>query len=161
MDSHMTTSKIIVYVVFAAATVAACGKSKKPETAPADIGSTGYVVDVPAGWTVKMDMDRFYSVEGAGGSGPQIIDQPSGSPGTLDVDIKNLCDGRTDVHKDAIGKSGYWYTCKGESKMMKGVVTTKIAAIVPRDGQGFFDCHLETDEDPAQALAICKSIHKK
>jgi len=152
----MMMNKALVLLV----AVAACGKAK-PKTDTVEIGSTGYVVDVPLGWTVTTDMPRFYSLEGGHG-GPQILEETSGTPGTVDEDVKAQCEGRSDIKKDTLSNGGFWFTCKGESKMAKGVQTTVIVVKAVKDGgKGFFDCHLETDQDPATTLDVCKSIRKK
>jgi len=138
--------------------VAACGGKKGSDTATVDLGTTGFVVDVPSGWTVDSPMQGFYGFKGGRG-GPQIMESQM-APGTVDDAAKTACEGRSDVQKGAVG-SGWWLTCKGESKMMKGVQTTMIVARIPKDDKSSFDCHLETDQDPAMALGICKSIRKK
>ena len=59
------------------------------------------------------------------------------------------------------GDDGVLVSCKGESQMVKGVVTTTFVVELPKGDKASFDCHLETDKDPASAIAICKSIRKK
>jgi hypothetical protein len=158
--------KTIIVVLLAAA---ACGKSDKSssggggggggETATIALGDSGFTVDAPKGWTVESQMKGFYDFKGGRG-GPQIMESQM-PPGTLDDAVKNDCDGRTVTGKDALPGGGWWLTCKGESKMVKGVQTTKILARIPKDDKTTFDCHYETDQDPALALGICKSIKKK
>src|SRR5205809_251697 len=149
--------KIITRSILVLAVLTACGK-KGSDTATVDLGSSGFVVDVPSGWTVESPMKGFYSFKGGRG-GPQIMESEM-APGAVDDGVKSQCEGRSDVQKGTVG-SGWWLTCKGESKMIKGVQTTVIVARLPKDDKTSFDCHLETDQDPALALGICKSIRKK
>ena len=155
--------------ILALVILAACSKGGNKdkagggETAPVDLGTSGYVVDAPKGWTVKSEMKGFYDFEDSGHmahGAPQIMESDMAAD-KLDDAVKTECEGRTDVQKGTIGTNGWWLTCKGESKMMKGVQTTKIRAVVPKDDKSSFDCHLETDQDVAQPLGICKSIRKK
>jgi hypothetical protein len=144
---------------------AGCGKSDSSksggggDTETVALGDSGFTVDVPKGWTVDAPMKGFYDFKGGRG-GPQIMESEMGI-GTLDETIKNHCDGRTVTGKDALPGGGYWLTCKGESKMVKGVQTTKVITRIPKDAKAVFDCHYETDQDADLALGICKSIKKK
>ncbi|HTR49699.1 MAG TPA: hypothetical protein VMJ10_03265 [Kofleriaceae bacterium] len=148
--------------LIAVVVVAACGnKSDKgggaAETETVALADTGYVIDVPKGTTVEVPMKGFYSFKGARGM-PQVLDSPGArSPD----DIANAeCEGRTDVKKEKLA-NGAAVTCKGPSKMLQGVTTTKILVDIAREPSGGFLCHLETDQDPSFALGICKSIRKK
>jgi len=149
--------------------VAACSKGGNKdkagggETQPVDLGTSGYVVDVPKGWTVESQMKGFYDFKDNGHmahNAPQVMEQDMAA-GTLDDAVKGRCEGRTDIQKGTLPNNGWWLACKGESKMMKGVQTTQIEVVLPKDDKSSFDCHLETDQDPAQPLGICKSIRKK
>jgi hypothetical protein len=166
----MTKTKITIAVLMFAAACSKGGDKDKGgggggggETTTVDLAASGYVVDVPKGWTVDSQMKGFYDFKDNGHmahGAPQIMesDMPAG---TVDDAVKSECDGRTDVQKGTFGANGWWVTCKGESKMMKGLQTTQIKAVLPKDDKSSFDCHLETDKDPAAVLAICKSIRKK
>lgn len=103
-------------------------------------------------------MKGFYSFKGAHGA-PQILDSP-GARSADDI-AKAECEGRTDVKKETLPNgAGAAVTCTGPSKAIAGVTTTKILVDIARPSGGFL-CHLETDQDPASALAICKSIRAK
>lgn len=132
------------------------GSSAVPPTP--SLGTTGYVVDVPKGWTIESPMDGFFELAG-GRPHPQIMVSPI-KPPSLDELVKSGCEGRTEVQKETLPGGGVFVSCKGESKMMKGVITTAFTVEVPYGDKGF-SCHLETDSDPAPAIAICKSIRKK
>jgi hypothetical protein len=138
------------------AIAAACGKGGGVETVP--LGETGYVVDVPKGWTIESEMKGFYGFKHQHGA-PQIMESPIPAP-SIDEIVKSRCEGREVVSKEALPSGGAIVTCKGESKMVKGITTTQIATYIPY-GDKSFSCHLETDRDPADAIAICKSIRKK
>ncbi|HEY1557381.1 MAG TPA: hypothetical protein VGF94_21245 [Kofleriaceae bacterium] len=149
-------TKLLALMVIAAA----CGKgaNKGVETETVALADTGYVVDVPKGWTVEVPMKGFYSFKGAHGA-PQILDSP-GARSADDIATAE-CAGRTDIKKETLPNgAGAAVTCAGPSKMVQGVTTTKILVDIARPTGGFL-CHLETDQDPASALAICKSIRKK
>jgi hypothetical protein len=151
--------------------VAACGSKKDGgtsgggggETQTVDLGTSGFVVDVPKGWTVETPMPNSYDFKDNGHmahGAPQIMEMQM-PVGSLDETVKGRCEGRSDVQKGTLPGNGFWATCKGESKMMKGVQTTEIVAAVPKDDKTHFACDVETDKDPAGPLAICKSIRKK
>jgi len=139
----------------------ACGKSSsgKVELEAVALGDTGYVVDVPKGWTVEVPMSGFFELKG-GRPHPQIMTAPA-PPSALDELVKSTCEGRGEIHKEQLAGGGVFVSCKGESKMVKGVTTTTFVVEVPKGDKASFDCHLETDQDPAPAIAICKSIRKK
>jgi hypothetical protein len=149
--------------VLASVVVLGCGKGDKgdskdaPETETIALGTTGYVVDVPKGWTVEVPMAGFFEFKG-GRPKPQIM-MTEGAPESLDDLVKGTCDGRPDIQKGTLA-NGVWVACKGESKMIKGVQTTQIAVQVKGEPKTF-DCHLETDKDVDVPLNICKSIRKK
>jgi hypothetical protein len=153
-----------IWIAAALLAVVACSKKSGSEggggggdTETVPLGSTGFVIDVPSGTKVESPMAGFYELKGHGH--PQIMESHSTAQSADEI-VKTWCEGRTDVQKGTL-TGGAWVTCKGESKMMKGVTTTKIIVNVAKDAQSGFDCHLETDQDPAEALAICKSIRKK
>jgi hypothetical protein len=155
----MTNQRLALFVCVIAA-AAAC----KTKHEVADIGSSGYVLDVPSGGKVATEMDRFYSVkDGNDRTVVQVVDSQS-SGGSVDDEVKSRCAGRSEINKGTIGSNGYWYSCKGASNVIKGskIVTTLIGAVVPHDdGKGAFECNQETDKDPEPALTACKSIRKK
>jgi|HubBroStandDraft_5_1064220.scaffolds.fasta_scaffold401139_2 hypothetical protein len=153
--SKLTASTLIV----AALAFAACGK-KQHELAPLDLGTTGYVVDAPKGWTVDSQMKGFYSFKG--GHGPQIMESSLGvSP--VDEVKQHHCGSRTVVDSGTLSNGGVFVACKGESEMLKGTTTTMIVVHVPYAGGDMksLSCNYETDSDPTDALAICKSMRKK
>jgi hypothetical protein len=149
-----------------ACVLAACGKGDKGggggggggETETVPLGTSGFVVDVPKGTKVDSPMQGFFDLKGHGL--PQIRTSHM-AIGTLDDEVKQRCEGKTDVQKGTLPGGGYFYTCKGESKMMKGVQTTTVVSQIPIDDHSSLTCDTETDKDPAQVLAICKSIKKK
>jgi hypothetical protein len=156
-------------ILFITILAAACGSKKDGssngggETEAVALGSSGFVADVPKGWTVNSDGPHFYDFKDGGRTAhnaPQIMESEMPA-GTVDDMAKSRCEGRSDIQKGTLPGNGFWVTCKGESKMMKGVQTTTVFVLVPKDDKAHFDCNLETDEDPARALAICKSIRKK
>jgi hypothetical protein len=109
-------------------------------------------------------MDRFYSAkDGNDHTVAQIIDsQASGE--SMDDAVKSRCAGRSEINKATIGSNGFWYSCKGESHVLKGstIITTVVGAVVPRDGgSGSLECNYETDRDADISLAVCKSLRKK
>src|SRR5580698_1344266 len=119
-------------LAFAAVMLVGCSKkdgdgaSKEPaETETVALGTTGYVVDVPKGWTVEVPMDGFFELKG-GRNKPQIMMTQSAAS-TPDELVKTYCDGRPDIQKGTLPGGGVWVACKGESKMVKGVQTTQIA----------------------------------
>jgi hypothetical protein len=158
--SKLTSSTLIVTALATALLCAACGKGGKHELAPLEIGATGYVVDAPKGWTVESPMKGFYSFKG--GKGPQIMESSVGvSP--VDEVKKNHCGTRTIVDSGTLPNGGVFVACKGESEMIKGVTTTMIVVHVPyaNGDMKSLSCDYETDADPAETLAICKSMRKK
>ncbi len=144
-------------VAAALSALAACGKGGA-STHTVALGDSGFVVDIPSDWKVESPMKGFYELEGGRG-GPQIMEAPVAA-GTGEQMIKSACEGRTELKQGTLPGGGYWFTCKGESKMIQGVTTTRIGVAVPKDDKSSFDCHLETDRDPELALGICKSIRK-
>ena len=142
--------------------VGACGKGgggggEKLKTV--DLGSTGYVIDVPDGWTVDVPMDGFFDFKG-GRPTPQVMTMPT-HVNTPDELVTSRCEGRTkDVKKETLPGGGSFVSCTGESKMIKGVTTTQIVVEVPK-GDEKFVCHLETDSKADLVAKICKSIRKK
>jgi hypothetical protein len=139
----------------------ACGKGGGGDTAKmktVDLGDTGYVIDVPDGWTVDMPMKGFFDFKG-GKPSPQVMISPTkASP--VDELATDRCEGRKDIKKETLPGGGAFVSCTGESKMMKGVTTTQIVAEIPK-GDESFTCHLETDKDTETVAKICKSIRKK
>jgi hypothetical protein len=146
----------LVCLVVAAA---ACGKKGSDKPKPIDLGSSGFTVDVPEGWEIDSPMKGFYDFKHQHGA-PQIMESEM-AVGNVDDAVKGQCEGRGEVQKGTLPGGGWWLTCKGESKMIKGVTTTQIVVRVPKDDKSSFDCHLETDQDPAPVLELCKSIKKK
>jgi len=141
--------------------VAACGKggggAAKMKTV--DLGDTGFVIDVPDGWSVEVPMKGFFDFKG-GRPAPQVMVSPSKAQ-SADELVTSHCEGRTtDVKKETLPSGGAFVSCKGESKMVKGVQTTQIVAEIP-NGEESFMCHLETDKDVETVSKICKSIRKK
>jgi hypothetical protein len=149
---------VIVLVAAACSKGGGGGGAGSPATQTVALGTTGYVVDVPNGWTVESPMDGFFELEG-GRPHPQIMRSPI-KPQALDELVKSRCEGRTVLQKETLPGGGVLVSCKGESKMMKGVITTAFEVEIPYDDKSW-SCHLETDDDPAPAIAICKSIRKK
>jgi hypothetical protein len=157
---------ILLFAILAAA----CGSKKDTggssgggETETVALGSSGFVVDVPKGWTVDTPMQHFYGFKDGGHmahNAPQISETEM-SAGTVDDAVKSRCEGRSDVQKGTLAGNGFWVTCKGESKMVKGVQTTTMFVVVPKDDKTHFECNFETDKDPVGPLGICKSIRKK
>ena len=140
--------------------VGACGKggSGAAKMKTVDLGDSGFVVDVPEGWSVQVPMKGFFDFKG-GRPAPQIMVSPM-KASSADEIVKGHCDGRADIKKEALPGGGAFVSCKGESKMMKGVTTTQIVAEIP-NGEETFKCHLETDKDVETVTKICKSIRKK
>src|SRR5580704_11917560 len=154
--STLTSSTLIVTALI----FAACGKSAKHELAPLDLGTTGYVVDAPKDWTIESPMKGFYSFKG--GHGPQIMESSLGVSPADDVKLHH-CANRTVVDSGTLPNGGVFVACKGESEMLKGTTTTMIVAHVPYAGGDMksLSCNYETDTEPAEALALCKSMRKK
>ena len=146
--------------ILAGLALAACGKGGTKEMAPLELGTSGYVVDAPKGWTVESMMKGFYDFKDE--KAPQIMES-SASVSSVEEIVKGHCDGRTVVDKGTLPAGGVFVACKGESHMMKGVTTTVIIAEVPFSGGDTksLSCHYETDADPAASLALCKSMRKK
>ena len=144
--------------------VAACG-SKDKEAAQAaakktiDLGTTGCVVDVPEGCTLDAKMEGFFDFDRCRPSPQIMVSKMKAS--TADEIATSRCEGQGDIKKESLPNGGVLVTCKGPSKMMQGVTSTKIVAEIPKDDQSSFKCHFETDRDPAQVIEICKSIRKK
>lgn len=149
---------LLVSVILA---VVACGKggggSAKMKTV--DLGDSGYVIDVPDGWSVEVPMKGFFDFKG-GRPSPQVMQSPIPAP-TPDELATNRCEGRTVQTKEALPGGGAFVSCKGESKMIKGVTTTQIAAYIPMGDRESLMCHLETDKDVETVTKICKSMRKK
>lgn len=143
------------------ALVGACGKGgdSGPKMKTLDLGTTGYVVDVPDGWTVEVPMDGFFEFKG-GRPSPQVMISPT-KASSADEIATSRCEGRTkDVKKETLAGGGAFVSCTGESQMIKGVTTTQIVAEIPM-GDKSFTCHLETDKNVDTVSKICKSIRKK
>jgi hypothetical protein len=87
--------------------------------------------------------------------------QSSMSAPSVDEVVASRCEGRTVQVKEALPGGGAFVSCKGESKMIKGVQTTQIAAYVPMGEHESLMCHLETDKDVETVSKVCKSIRKK
>ena len=147
-------------VLLGLALVGACGKGgdSGPKMKTLDLGTTGYVVDVPDGWTVEVPMDGFFDFKG-GRPSPQIMTMHT-KVNTPDDIATSRCEGRKDIKKETLPGGGSFVACTGESKMIKGVTTTQIVAEIPR-GDEKFTCHLETDQKVELVSKICKSIRKK
>ena len=124
-----------------------------------DLGTTGFVVEVPEGCTLDAKMEGFFDFDGCRPSPQIMLSRMKAS--TADELEKSRCEGQTDVKKESLAGGGVLVTCKGPSKMMEGVTTTKIVAEIPKDDQSSFKCHFETDKDPTQVIDICKSVRKK
>jgi hypothetical protein len=138
----------------------ACGKggSSGPKTKTVDLGTTGYVVDVPDDWKLDVPMDGFFDFDGRG-STPQIMTMPT-KVNTPDELATSRCEGRKDIKKETLPGGGSFVACTGESKMVKGVTTTQVVAEIPK-GDEKFVCHLETDKDVDVVSKVCKSLRKK
>ena len=130
----------------AIALVLACS-TPRPELQTVELGATGYVIDVPKGWTVESPMSGFYELKG-GHPHPQIITAPA-PPSDLETLAKNTCDGRRDVRKEHLPGGGVLVACEGA-----------FVVEIPKGDRASFDCQLESDQDPATAIAICTSIRK-
>ena len=150
-------------ILFGLALVGACGKKGGGDSSPkmktVDLGTTGFVVDVPEGWTVDVPMEGFFEFKGSR-TAPQIM-VSHGKASTADEIATSRCEGRTkDVKKETLPNGGAFVSCTGESKMVKGVTTTQIVAEIPNGDQSFM-CHMETDKDADVVAKVCKSIRKK
>ena len=154
--------KKLATLVFVVA--AACG-NKEPDKGGAggkktiDLGTTGFVVEVPESCTLDAKMEGFFDFDNCRPSPQIMVIKMKASHG--DELEKSRCEGQSDIKKESLASGGVLVTCKGPSKMMEGVTTTKIAAVIPKDDQSSFRCHLETDKDVTQVIDICKSIRKK
>ncbi len=152
---------IAIGIGSALVTAAACGKgggAGSGKTKTVDLGTTGFVVDVPEGWSVKTDMEGFYSFEG-GRPKPQVMVSPLAAS-SVD-DLAKQCEGQSDLVKEAIPTGGAFVSCKGPSKMLQGATTWKLEASIPKGENESFKCHLESDKDITVASKICKSVRKK
>ncbi len=157
----MPTMKMLSVVLVGMSMVAACGKdgggAAKMKTI--DLADTGFVVDVPDGWSAEVPMKGFVQFKG-GHPSPQVMISKVKAQ-SADELVTSFCDGRTtDVKKEALPNGGAFVSCTGESKMMKGVRTTQIVVEIP-SGADSISCHLETDKDVEMVSKICKSIRKK
>lgn len=148
---------LLVSLLFAVACGKGGGGAAKMKTV--DLGDSGYVIDVPDGWSVEVPMKGFFEFKG-GRPSPQLMQSPIPAP-TPDELAASRCEGRTVQTKEALPAGGSFVSCKGESKMIKGVTTTQIAAYVPMGESGSLMCHLETDKDVETVTKICKSMRKK
>lgn len=148
---------ILVSLLFAVACGKGGGGAAKMKTV--DLGDSGYVIDVPDGWSVEVPMKGFFELKG-GRPSPQLMQSPIAPP-SLDELVANRCEGRTVQTKETLPGGGVFVSCKGESKMIKGITTTQIAAYVPMGEHESLMCHLETDKDVDTVSKICKSMRKK
>jgi hypothetical protein len=145
---------------------AACGSKDKDsdkggggDKKTIELGTTGFVVDVPESCVLDAKMEGFFDFDKCRPSPQIMVSRMKAS--TADEIEKSRCEGQSDIKKESLAGGGVLVTCKGPSKMMEGVTTTKIVAEIPKDDQSSFKCHLETDKDADQVIAICKSIRKK
>jgi hypothetical protein len=139
-------------IVLALATVACGKKSAGPELTTVPLGDTGFVLDVPKGWSVDVAMEGFFRFKG--GHGPQISESETRAHDVEEL-AKEACDGKTITVKEALPGGGAVVACKGKNA---GTDTLFIESEVARDADNSIHCLLETNIDPDQALAICKSI---
>jgi hypothetical protein len=138
---------------------AACGSDGPGKLHTVDLGDTGFVIDIPEGWKVESPMKGFFDLEG-GRPHPQIMISMSKANTVDELVASSSCQGRTVVAKESLASGGAFVSCKGESRMMKGVTTTQIVAEIPK-GDESIRCHLETDKGVDMVSQICKSIRKK
>src|SRR4051812_19409462 len=108
-------------IVLGVALLGACGKKADsgPKMKTVDLGTTGFVVDVPDGWSVEVPMEGFFEFKGSH-SAPQIM-VSHGKASSADELVTSRCEGRTkDVKKETLPSGGAFVSCTGESKMVKG-----------------------------------------
>lgn len=123
-----------------------------------DVGDTGFTIEVPADWTIETPMKGFYGFKPGRGT-PQIMEF-SGSPETPEGMAAQHCEGRTVTRQETLGNGGVLVSCKGPSKMMQGVTTTKVVVEVPA-GNVSLRCHYETDHLAGLIEKVCSSLRKK
>jgi hypothetical protein len=161
-------------ILLLAILAAACGSKKDKggsssgggETQTVDLGTSGFVVDIPKGWTVDTSRQGWYDFKEGGQiayGAPHIMEMP-GQIDAVNPDhpdlvsmIESRCSHLSDVQKGTLPGSGFWVTCSDTERRM----LTEVFAVVPEDEKKHFECSAETDKDPASPLAICKSIRKK
>jgi hypothetical protein len=164
------TGAMMRIAIAALVVAAACGKgsgssSEKIETKP--IGKTGFVVDAPADWTVKQEMDVFYTAKGPGHGDEAQIAADWPMPSSLDEMVSSACgkEPQQDVKKENLPGGGFYVQCKGPSKgiQIKGqtIITTKIQSSVPMGSGKAIRCSWETDRDAATIAAVCRSLRKQ
>ena len=150
-----------------------CGKSggaghtsggSASTTAPLALGTTGFVVDAPEGWTVKSPMDGFFTVKGDHQSVQLDVSHMS-APSSADELAEQTCTGQSDVVKEPLKSGGFFVQCKGPARGVqvegKAITTTKIESVVPAGDGTTMSCRYETDRDPAVIASICRSLRKK
>jgi len=140
--------------------VVACGQDDgaRPRLCPVALGHSGFVVDVPAGWTVKSPIDGIYQLVG-GAPAPQIIWWLGKMPTRVEL-RSDTCRGHQMIEEQALPGGGLFVTCKGPSAIMKGVITTKAVAMLP-NGTESMRCQLETDGAADVPIRICRSLRKR
>jgi hypothetical protein len=174
----MTKRAVVVFVIVA---VAACAKHDKNTDTDTDktkdkagvggggdgkpqtlaIGDSGFVVDVPAGWTLNEDRKGMYTVKLPTHHGLHIEEEtfPASKPEELAEPCQER--GRTIATSEALPSGGAVVTCKGESTVAKGVMMTMVHVSIVKDAKSSFSCFIDTEDDPAAVLGVCKSIRKK
>ncbi len=141
----------------------ACGKAG-PELATQPIASSGLVVDLPSGWTVKTDSDRSYSLQPAGDDGMsiQVVVHHSPMPASLDELVQHsFCEDATKATKASLPGGGMFVQCDVKAARInnKDVMAPKVSVVVPA-GDGTAECRFTTDKDIATVAAICKTLRK-
>jgi hypothetical protein len=145
--------------------VAACGKAsaKSADLKPLDVADSGFVVDAPADWTAKKDMDHFYSVTGAGGQAQIIMTEHDSMPESLDAYVMHAhCADAAKATKETTAGGAMFVSCATVAGKANGkdLMATKVQAIVKAD-KGTVECSFASDKDADLIASVCKSIRKK
>ena len=168
MTPRMTKIGMLVIALVA---IGACHKKSsgqapaagdgKPQTLP--IGDTGFVVDVPAGWSLKENQKGMFVASGGTGNAHRVVhvEEAAFAASKPDELAGTACDGRKVATSEALPTGGAVLTCTSASTAVQGVTMTLVTASIPRDANSSFSCFDETDQDPAPLVAVCKSIRKK
>jgi hypothetical protein len=160
----MTRFATAVRAALLGAMLISCGKAKRAEVVGATqtipIGSTGFVVDVPAGWTMQESMAGIYEFRLADGhpGGPMIVEARDAPPGSVDEHAPRRCEGRAELQTGTL-TGGWWLACKGDTSASKDKQLTFILSEVA-SGDLTVECAITTAR-PIVPLAVCKSIRKK
>ena len=122
-----------------------------PKLEPKAVADSGFVVDAPADWIVKKDMDHFYSVQSPQGMSGGFVQITTG--GSMPASLA-----------DAVAHAGCADPTKATSEQTPaGAFFVQCAAKIGTNIESDLDsatCHLTTDKHIDTIAAICKSLRK-